>query len=155
MAAELPTDWVTPAEVACALRVSVRTVQRWVATGRLPAVQSSPGRQHSLTRIRVSEVQRFVNPGDSDRVADELADWLTRRDADRAPDLCPRCGRRSIDTTAKTGWCTTCTTERQIAEDERREREKARQRRWWTSHGASWREQRRAAAKEGKADADA
>ncbi len=32
-------DWLTPAEVASLLKVSVRTVGRWIATGDLPALR--------------------------------------------------------------------------------------------------------------------
>jgi excisionase family DNA binding protein len=145
---------MTPTEVAVLLRVHRTTVLRWVHSGRLAAM-TMPGdvRRAATVRIAVTEVRRVINGENG--LADELAQWMTRRQLDRAPDLCPRCSRRSIDPASAAAWCTSCTSEAQIAEDERREREKARQRRWWNSHGQAWREQRREAAKQEEAEASA
>lgn len=148
--ADLPEKFMTPTEVAALLRVHRVTVLRWIRDGRLDAAMVG-GPVRTTRRIAVDEVRRLIN-GDNG-LAGELADWMNRREMERAPDLCPRCGRRSIDPTSAAAWCTVCTTEAQIADDQRHEREKARQRAWWTSHGQQWREQRREAAKQEEASA--
>lgn len=135
------------------LRVHRVTVLRWVRDGRLLAyVMPGPIRRAATVRIPVENVRKLLTD-QGHGLADELAEWMERRETERAPSLCPRCGRRSIDATSSAGWCTGCTVEAQIAEDERREREKARQRRWWTANGAAWRQQRREAATSETGDA--
>jgi excisionase family DNA binding protein len=146
---DLP-EFMTPTEVAALFRVHRVTVLRWVERGVLMAVVA-PGPVRTTRRIAVTEVRRFINGEHG--LADDLAAWMTRREIERAPDLCPRCGRRSIDPASAAAWCTVCTTEAQIADDQRHEREKARQRAWWTNHGQQWREQRRDAAKQEEASA--
>ena len=53
---EVRPDLLTPAEVAELLRVSKRTVLRWVETGELRAFRFGP----RLLRIPRSEVERFL-----------------------------------------------------------------------------------------------
>ncbi|MGH7297959.1 MAG: helix-turn-helix transcriptional regulator [Polyangiaceae bacterium] len=50
------SDYVTIAEVAKRFRVSKRTVERWVKTGRLPAIQLG----ERLVRIRQEDVDRLA-----------------------------------------------------------------------------------------------
>lgn len=145
MAPDLPEAFMTPTEVATLMRVHRVTVLRWIHDGHLTATVL-PGGDRRGKRIDVAEVRRFIN-GETG-LADELAAWMNRREFERAPDLCPRCGRRSIDPASTAAWCTVCTTEAQIADDQRHEREKARQRAWWQSNGQQWREQRREAARQ-------
>jgi len=51
------TDTLTPREAAAALGVTVRTVQRWIATGRLPAQ-----RVGSRVRVSRSSLSRVADP---------------------------------------------------------------------------------------------
>jgi len=60
--------------------------------------------------------------------------------------LCPNCAHRSIDPASDCGWCATCTRELRIAQEDRHEAEKARQRAWWARHGPAWRAERRRAS---------
>lgn len=50
-------DFMTPAEVAAAARVSVRSVERWLKSGRLPGVRLGP----KTWRILRADVHRFLN----------------------------------------------------------------------------------------------
>jgi len=43
-------------EVACVMGVSERTVKRWIAAGRLPAIRLG----YKIVRIRPEELLRFV-----------------------------------------------------------------------------------------------
>ncbi len=64
-------ELLTPREVADALGVTPRTVQRWVATGRLPATRVGG-------RVRVSRSSlAAVAPPDLVRAPDEAAHSVT------------------------------------------------------------------------------
>lgn len=64
-------DLVTKREAAAMLRVSERTIDRYIATGRLDAVQLSP----RATRVRTSslrELTAVVAPTDVDGVGPQI-----------------------------------------------------------------------------------
>ena len=62
--ADLP-DLLTPREAADALRVDVRTVNRWRASGRLRSVKTSPGQQGRVL-IPKAAVLAFLTGADND-----------------------------------------------------------------------------------------
>src|SRR6476469_4408777 len=93
--ADLPDEFMTTTEVAALRRVHRVTVLRWIGDGRLAAARVAGPVRQGTVRIAVDEVRRLIN-GDNG-LADELADWMNRREMERAPDACPRCARRSID----------------------------------------------------------
>jgi hypothetical protein len=113
-----------------------------------------------LIRIEAEVIARIiegsrVRPDPVDQAAAELAEYVRRRREQGRAALCPRCATRHIDASSPFGWCVHCTVDRQIENDERREREKARQRRWWNANGPQWRAERKAKAKEAKEAASA
>lgn len=131
------SEFMTTTEVARMLRVHRATPLRWIAAGKLEAVRI-PGTR--TIRVRVEAVTELIEHDESiEDLAGDLAEWLSHRGAEKAPSLCPRCAVRSVEKSSKQGWCTSCTTEVQIAEDEQRERERARKRRWWEENGSEWR----------------
>jgi excisionase family DNA binding protein len=135
--ARLDMDLMTPAEVAVLFRVHRNTIGRWVEAGTLKGFRI-PGTK--TLRIAVVDVVALIERDpDDDQLAGDLAAWLNKRDVDRESELCPRCAVRSIDVKSAHGWCINCTTEAQIADDEARERERARKRRWWEENGTEWR----------------
>ena len=146
---------LTAPQVAIRLQVALSTVHKWILVGILPAIRiRMPGSSRVVVRISVDALEAFIAqwqaqtaPGLSDDTA-ELLEYLSRRDAERAPTLCPRCATRPKDPASKYGWCAACTREQMVAEDEARERERARQLRWWQKNGNEWRAKRRAAQKE-------
>jgi excisionase family DNA binding protein len=127
MAAEL----LTTTEVASRLGVHRGTVWRWVLAGLLPSVRLPSG-QLRFTAAAVDDLLARGSAGvrlDPDTA--ELLEFLRRHDNERAGSLCPRCAHRRIDPASGFGWCTHCTVERQVAEDERKDRERARKLRVW------------------------
>lgn len=63
-----PTDdYLAPAEAARLLRVSPRTLLRWLQDGRIPHEVSQSGEP----RLRREEVMRFIEPPQDERRAEE------------------------------------------------------------------------------------
>lgn len=148
------------AEVAEILRVSTKTVFRWRVAGTLPTVTLIGPGGRGMCRIPASAVAEMLHRDalthDAvERATAELARYVALRQAEGRSAVCPRCAIRDVDAGSRFGWCVHCTVDRQIEDDERREREKARQRRWWNENGPQWRAERKAKAREAKEAASA
>lgn len=76
---------------------------------------------------------------DLSEVARRFLEYLARREAEGAGEVCPRCADRSIDPKSPFGWCKPCTRERRQEEEAKLERERVRKATWWRANGAAWR----------------
>ena len=63
------TDWLTPEEVATYLRVTRRTLYRWMEQGRLPWYELDPGgRVGSSARILTDHFDRESDPANETKL---------------------------------------------------------------------------------------
>lgn len=134
-AADVPS-FLSPQEVGDMLHIGKSTIHRWILSGALPAKRI--GKQW---RVAMNDIEAIFlsdeRPGEPDRL------------------LCPRCAHHDISPFSDLGWCEQCSTEQQIAEDEKRaherwqaEREKKRKLDWWHEHGQQQRIDKRKAERD-------
>lgn len=74
----------TPAEVAASLKVTRRTVYRWIAGGQLPAAKAG-----SRVLISEADVWKFLKPNSTPHCV-QCGGWLPS-DMQRTDGLCPDC----------------------------------------------------------------
>lgn len=56
-----PSDLLTPAGAAAELHLTARTIRQWIASGRLPALRTDPGRGGKLL-VRRGDLLRLLLP---------------------------------------------------------------------------------------------
>jgi excisionase family DNA binding protein len=64
-------DWLTPEEAATYLRVTRRTLYRWMEQGRLPWYELEPGGRR---RFKREDLDRLLRPGVGPRERDQADD---------------------------------------------------------------------------------